>query len=168
MPKSEFDERLHAAAYSGDKPPPQVETPLTAAFKPLIKSGVDVNVWGNGGPTLLYWAASWGDMDACSLLISVGADVNVKLKENGWTPLHAAADYGSQVSCEILIKSGANVGALDARGRTPIELATDDSVKGSIRAAISQVEMQTFEKSTSKAAKRKRVKKPKPVQSMSI
>ncbi|MDD9865039.1 MAG: ankyrin repeat domain-containing protein, partial [Verrucomicrobiales bacterium] len=61
-----------------------------------------------------------------SLLIELGADVNVSEKITGTTPLHLANgnhyhDSTTEV-VEVLIAKGANVNALNKEGETPLDI----------------------------------------------
>ena len=88
----------------------------------LLDKGSDINA-DDGGWTLLYDAILYdyyGDKgkDAIKLLISKGANVNIK-DSAGCTPLHYAIwmDYGDIV--ETLINNGSDVNAEDNDGFTP-------------------------------------------------
>lgn len=72
-----------------------------------------------GATTPLHVAANAGDIEQIQLLISRGAEVNVKDKF-GETPLHIAADKGYKNIAELLIINGANVNASDEDGYTPL------------------------------------------------
>lgn len=80
----------------------------------------------------LFEAVEKGDLEQVKLLISNGADINLK-DPNGWIPLHIAARRGYVDIAALLIKNGAS-GALvnarinsrdDASGLTPLHLAAD-------------------------------------------
>jgi|TARA_B110000438_G_scaffold136378_1_gene131824 ankyrin repeat protein len=117
----------------------------------LIDAGANVNAKTlRTGETLLY-SAAWGAaqganksyqmyLDLTKLLITKGADVNVKLKsgsmikdnktyraKSGETTLHQAArsyseKHASEV-CELLIVKGALVNERNIRGHTPLDEA---------------------------------------------
>ena len=92
----------------------------------LIERGADVNGCYNNkspqnGRTPLMIASRYGQLDAMTLLIKQGANVNLQDKE-GETALHYAVD-GSDVSCEVLsclIENGANFDAFSNSGCTPL------------------------------------------------
>ena len=57
-----------------------------------------------------------------SLLIELGANVNVSEKQTGDTPLHLANEYPKIRVAEVLIANGANVNALNKEGETPLDI----------------------------------------------
>jgi ankyrin repeat protein len=62
---------------------------------------------------------------AIKLLISYGADINLKTKD-GKTPLHEAIQYAGYLkTVEFLVQNGADVNAKDAEGKTPLKLAVE-------------------------------------------
>ena len=117
----------------------------------LIDAGADVNAkTEHSGETPLYSAvrnAAQGAsksyqiyLDLTKMLITKGADVNVKLKsgsmikdnkpyraKSGETTLHTVArsfseKHASEV-CELLIASGAKINEVNAKGQTPLDEA---------------------------------------------
>ena len=60
-----------------------------------------------------------------SLLIELGANVNVSEKQTGDTPLHLANEYPKIRVAEVLIANGANVNALNKEGETPLDIRHD-------------------------------------------
>ena len=103
----------------------------------LIQKGADVKTGSNNKLTPLMIAAEKGHINALTLLIKFGADVDLQDK-NGKTALHHAV-YGSDVSCEILsclIGSGADVNAGTNNGVTPLIIAAEN---GHINAVTSLV-----------------------------
>mmetsp|Transcript_1841 Transcript_1841/g.3980 ORF Transcript_1841/g.3980 Transcript_1841/m.3980 type:complete len:195 (-) Transcript_1841:76-660(-) len=67
------------------------------------------------GMTPLMLAAANGDMQACTLLLTHDACVNV-VDEDGMTPLHFAATAGCYDTCRLLLALGARRDALDDEG----------------------------------------------------
>lgn len=57
--------------------------------------------------TPLHAYAIQGDLEACQILISSGAEVNA-LGEHNFTPLHEAISQGHLKVTELLLKNGAN------------------------------------------------------------
>ena len=124
---------------------------LLTGSPPLIDAGADVNAKTElTGETLLN-SAAWGAaqgapksyenyLDLTKLLISKGADVNVKLKSGSMiqddepyrdksrdTILHQVArsyseQHASEV-CELLIANGAKVNEVNVKGQTPLDEA---------------------------------------------
>lgn len=97
-------------------------------FQATLRAGVDVNVAGARGMTLLHTAASHGRVDIGEALLDLGSDVAAKISTVGnvlgETPLHLAAQSGHRSMCRLLIGRGADAMAMDADGCTPIDVAT--------------------------------------------
>lgn len=72
------------------------------------------------GLTPLMCAAQAGSVEACELLIAVGASINAQ-DEDGMNPLHFAALSGSEAACRFLVSSGACTTTRDDEGRYPID-----------------------------------------------
>ena len=77
-----------------------------------------------GGMTPLLFAARDGLLDAATLLIEAGADVN-KADPNGISPLLMAITNGQLPVAQWLVERGADVKAADWYGRTPIWAAVE-------------------------------------------
>lgn len=75
------------------------------------------------GSTLLHYAAYWGQIEVAELLITRGADVNIRNQKQGVTPLHFAAQNGHLPLVELLIKQGADVNATSLLDTTPLHYA---------------------------------------------
>lgn len=106
--------------------------------KILLDKGADPNLPSpRTGETPLHTAAlrgyAEGSTKSMALLLSAGANPNVKNKVNvvtesmaagtpviGETPLHWAAAYGSQEMIQLLIDAGADISATDAHGESPL------------------------------------------------
>jgi uncharacterized protein len=94
---------IHQAAKNGN----------VAAIQKFINSGIEVNSKDENGQTPLFLAASYGQTEAIKLLLSHGADVNVK--RTGMTPIILASAAGNVDSVNALIEGGADVNALGGR-----------------------------------------------------
>jgi ankyrin repeat protein len=70
----------------------------------------------------LHWAAKDGNLPICQLLVSRGADVNIR-DRSGQTPLHRAAYWGKLQVVDFLVYVGANTAATDSMNQTPSEVA---------------------------------------------
>ncbi len=89
----------------------------------LIEKGVNVNSRNNDdGNTGLHWASSYGFTEMAKLLVSHGADVNLKNME-GNSPLHWAAGQGNTEIVKILVSKGANINAKGKSNWTPLRWA---------------------------------------------
>ncbi|KAK0113913.1 hypothetical protein ONS96_014763 [Cadophora gregata f. sp. sojae] len=70
--------------------------------------------------TPLLVATSVQEWEIAKLLVSKGANVNVKDSIIGVTPLHNASLYGHTELVELLLEKGAEVNATTTEGRTPL------------------------------------------------
>ena len=77
-----------------------------------------------GGLTPLLFAARDGRLDAATLLLEAGADVD-KPDPNGITPLVMATTNGHLRVAQLLVERGADVKAADWYGRTPLWSAVE-------------------------------------------
>jgi ankyrin repeat protein len=68
----------------------------------------------------LWVAAHHGRLEIATLLISKGADLNVKDATFGRTPLFCAVECGNFGLVEVLIQNGCDVNSQDYQGRTPL------------------------------------------------
>lgn len=75
----------------------------------------------------LIHAAQIDDKDVLELLLSNGADVNIKTNE-GITALHQACWFGNQQSIKILLQRGADVTIQDKYGKTPFATIEPDEI----------------------------------------
>lgn len=99
----------------------------------LLVEGMEVNTKSSEGKTALHIAAQFGNEELASVLLSYGADVNVKstprgkVKERkfygGRTPLHWAAAEGYGNIIQILLDHGANISEISTRSRRPLQEA---------------------------------------------
>lgn len=91
----------------------------------LVKRGADIQssyntAWPYNTP--LYQAVIDGRAETVKALIDLGADANVKDRDNG-TLLHHAADKGNKDAVECLLLKGLTVDAVDKFGATPLHHA---------------------------------------------
>ena len=77
-----------------------------------------------GGVTPLHLAAALNSRGSAGLLISAGADINIKTK-NGFTPLHWAASKDSLETAKLLVHMGADINAKTDKGITPLHWAAN-------------------------------------------
>ena len=120
---------LHFAAGSSDN--------SGEILRCLIENGADVNGVNKVKHTPLMIAAIRGHINALTLLIKHGADVDLQ-DSDGYKALHFAV-YGSDISSEIfscLIGIGADVNARTNNGVTPLMIAAEE---GHINAVTSLV-----------------------------
>ena len=81
--------------------------------------------------TPLMVAAAHGSLDVLSYLLAAGADVNARSDDDErCTGMHCAASGGSSLAADaiaLLMRFGADSGALDARGRAPVDVLPPSS-----------------------------------------
>lgn len=107
---------LAAAAANGD---------LVTARKVIELDPNSVNAWGADGTTPLCAAVMWGHVEFVKLLISAGADPNLRNKGSAqWGPLHAAALQEHGKLCMSLIERDADPHMQDTMGVTPSDYAS--------------------------------------------
>jgi len=123
-------------AVSGETPPaapdPRAIAMMNAlrggnrsAFAQLVRRYADAgNLRGPDGTTTLMYAALYGDANSVRLLLSRGADPNLK-NEAGATPLMWAAD--DPVKTRLLLDRGADVNARSDDSRTALLIAAGRS-----------------------------------------
>ena len=91
----------------------------------LIEKGANLNAKSEYGETPLYLATKFKDIT--ELLLSEGAEIDVKTADNyGTTLLHAAAQDGIKHLVEQLIKKGADINAKDFDRETPLYCAAHE------------------------------------------
>jgi ankyrin repeat protein len=94
--------------------------------KELINSNgtADINELDGNGMAALHWASSFGHVEIATLLISNGAQVNLRNKYGG-TPIHLATWEGCLEIVKLLLDYGDYSTALldDDEGRTPLHNA---------------------------------------------
>lgn len=109
---------------------------LFGTVRLLCLNGMDLNSRDFDGNTTLHWTVDSISTASSSFVFEavreLGADVNAQNMESE-TALHIAARLGAVQDAEALIEVGANVDALDARGRTPLTVASSVVGQGEVR-----------------------------------
>ncbi len=82
----------------------------------------------------LHEAAVVGDYHTLADRLNEGADPN-EPDEFGYRPLHLAARGKSQKTIKLLLDAGADVCAVDAEGRTPLQLCSNEELRSVLEAA---------------------------------
>ncbi|MDA3809408.1 MAG: ankyrin repeat domain-containing protein [Spirochaetaceae bacterium] len=101
------------------------ESPLLLSFKigpefiREILTHQYINKPDSMNNTPLFYAINWSTPEMVSILISLGAEINIR-NMNGSTPLHEVVRSGSMESAEILIENGADLTAVDSSGNTAL------------------------------------------------
>jgi cytohesin len=78
------------------------------------------------GRSLLHLACSAGRTEVAAELIARGANVRSVSDLDGMTPLHEAAKKGSKELVEMLLAKGADANAKNKKGKTALDLATEN------------------------------------------
>ncbi|KAK8552862.1 hypothetical protein V6N12_041436 [Hibiscus sabdariffa] len=105
---------LHVAVSSAR---PEVVKVLSASVDESVVNSTDEEGWGP-----IHSAASIGNLEIMEILLSKGANVNVK-NDGGRTALHYAASKGWLKIAELLISHGAKINSKDKVGCTPLHRA---------------------------------------------
>jgi ankyrin repeat protein len=108
---------IHLLTDRGDK----------AGVSSLIASGENVNVNepDSAGETPLHYASIRGHSEVAVILISHGADPNIK-SDRGVTPLHDAAKHGKLDTVTCLVDSNADIEAKDiSNNKIPLHYAVE-------------------------------------------
>jgi len=94
-------------------------------IEPLVRGGADINARNDEGLTLLQMAVRDRMADIAQTLLRLGADVNLKAQQGGYTALHFAADKGDEDMVDLLIAYKANPDITDSRKQSPLHIAAE-------------------------------------------
>jgi ankyrin repeat protein len=87
-------------------------------------SGARVSEWSPDGFTALHYAAFFGHLEATTVLVEAGADIEARARNQQFAadarPLHSAAAAGEIDICALLLDAGADVNAQQHGGFTPL------------------------------------------------
>ncbi len=118
-----------AARGSGPPASTDEETREIERLKAVIRNSPDlVNARAGFGDTPLHLAALKGESMVAEFLLSHGAEVDAKEREEN-TALHFAALAGHKAVAELLLSRGADVNGRNGFGATPLHLAAAKGFK---------------------------------------
>ncbi len=101
------------------------------AVRSALEEGADVDGARGDGMTAVHAASESGHADVVRILISAGAEVEVRTRVAGYTPLHLAARRGHVDVVAALLEGGADPTAVtESSGATAVHLAAA-AVRGS-------------------------------------
>ncbi|KAM9393101.1 histone-lysine N-methyltransferase EHMT1a isoform 2-T4 [Pholidichthys leucotaenia] len=92
----------------------------------LSKASKFINCQDNGGWTPITWATEYKHKDLVQLLLSRGADVNVRDKEEN-VCLHWAALSGCDDVAQALLEARCDLGAINVHGDSPLHVAAREN-----------------------------------------
>lgn len=95
----------------------------------LLKNGANPNFQQNDGDTPLHHCAYRGDSKMAEMLLKYKADPNIPNFMFGRTPFHYAADCGHLETISHMIKYQGNAYQKDRQGKTPMDIASQDTAE---------------------------------------
>jgi ankyrin repeat protein len=116
--------------------------------KLLVKFGADVNlIAAETRQTPLHYAAQTGNLEIVKFLLSKGAEVSARMKNNctplnvtteyghlwGKTPIHFAAQNGNPETVKFLLSKGAEVSARCEYEGSPLDVASENGHLESVK-----------------------------------
>ncbi|XP_018540805.1 histone-lysine N-methyltransferase EHMT1 isoform X2 [Lates calcarifer] len=93
----------------------------------LLSTGlININCQDDGGWTAMIWATEYKHVDQVKLLLSKGADISIRDKEENIC-LHWAAFSGSVEIAELLLNANCDLQAVNIHGDSPLHIAAREN-----------------------------------------
>uniref|UniRef100_A0A673ASQ3 Euchromatic histone-lysine N-methyltransferase 1b n=1 Tax=Sphaeramia orbicularis TaxID=375764 RepID=A0A673ASQ3_9TELE len=93
----------------------------------LLSTGlININCQDDGGWTAMIWATEYKHVDQVKLLLSKGADISIRDKEENIC-LHWAAFSGSVEIAELLLDANCNLQVVNIHGDSPLHIAAREN-----------------------------------------
>ncbi len=148
---SDAEEKLFHAIYNND---------LGSINWLLSQNSILVNCKDKFGETPLHRAAFFGNLEITKLLLTKGADVNIK-NQYGGTALFQSIETcyitkNNAKIVELIIANGANINVKDNWGDTPLHKACDSVISGCVRVLLDNKADATIKNNYGKIALNKR------------
>lgn len=122
----QFNKQLRFACRSGN----------VEAIQEFVCNGADVNhTADHNNRTVLHAAAERGHPDVISMLVKLGAEINVT-DINGWTPIHYAAFRVDTEAIRALAALGADVNSRTTNDWAPLCVAADSGNTDAVRTLV--------------------------------
>ncbi|MBL8033257.1 MAG: ankyrin repeat domain-containing protein [Leptospiraceae bacterium] len=89
----------------------------------LLADGLNINAADSRGYTALFFAVDANDLPRIELLISHGANLDVRCGKTQSTPLNIACDHEKPDALQILLGAGADINYKDGSGSAALHMA---------------------------------------------
>lgn len=123
-----------------------------AVVQALVAAGAQVITRNVSGETPLHHATFAGDTAIVELLLSAGADVNVRSYVREETALHLAVLHDRSKILALLLDAGADVHLADRYGQTPISVAIAEGRVDALQSMLASCSSASWEQSTAVGA----------------
>ena len=103
------------------------------SVRTLLANGTPADLRDANGLSALTTAARYGRLQIMEILVSYGADVDLRSGRNDWTPLLHAIHKNQLRAVAKLLELGADVNRGTRKGKTPLMMAAGYGQTGTIR-----------------------------------
>jgi hypothetical protein len=104
----------------------------------LVSSKVNTNDLNPSGPELFHMACSDGNLAIVKRLSTLTTDINKADRQDANTPLHSASGGGHDAVVTFLLEEGAEINAENYDGKTPLQMALDNSHHGTQKLLVAK------------------------------